>query len=416
MIIKILLKDGCYLARKVLEHKCFRRKRYMKHEPDTDEILNGIADFSDVRVVHVVRQYAPNIGGLEDVVRNLAAKQNGRFAGLKVVTLDRLFTDLSARLPGREIIDGIEVCRIPFRGSTRYPLAPSVLGEIKDADLVHVHAVDFFYDALALSRFWHRKTLVATTHGGFFHTARFARLKQVWFNSLTRLSSSQYSGIACCSQSDFDLFRKIAPRRTELIENGVDLEKFGEAASVEPRKTLLTLGRFSSNKRLNLLLDLMKSLSTSDDSWTLHVAGVESDLTKNDILSRAQSLGLGSQVYVHVGLSNQQLRDLIGQCSLFVSASDYEGFGLVLIEALSAGLIPVVHANQAFQSLSDSNPLIRLCDFEDVKKTAIAVDSALQDLLDDQSLRERAVQSVQRYGWPHTAKKYDDLYTRALRL
>lgn len=237
-----------------------------------------------------------------------------------------------------------------------------------------------------------------------FHTARFARLKQVWFNSLTRLSSSQYSGIACCSQSDFDLFRKIAPRRTELIENGVDLEKFGEAASVEPRKTLLTLGRFSSNKRLNLLLDLMKSLSTSDDSWTLHVAGVESDLTKNDILSRAQSLGLGSQVYVHVGLSNQQLRDLIGQCSLFVSASDYEGFGLVLIEALSAGLIPVVHANQAFQSLSDSNPLIRLCDFEDVKKTAIAVDSALQDLLSDQSLRERAVQSVQRYGWPHTAK------------
>lgn len=416
MIIKILLKDGCYLARKVLEHKCFRRKRYMKHEPDTDEILNGVADFSDVRVVHVVRQYAPNIGGLEDVVRNLAAKQNGRFAGLKVVTLDRLFTDLSARLPGREIIDGIEVCRIPFRGSTRYPLAPSVLGEIKNADLVHVHAVDFFYDALALSRFWHRKTLVATTHGGFFHTARFARLKQVWFNSLTRLSSSQYSGIACCSQSDFDLFRKIAPRRTELIENGVDLEKFGEAASVEPRKTLLTLGRFSTNKRLNLLLDLMKSLSTSEDNWTLHVAGVESDLTKNDILSRALSLGLGSQVYVHVGLSNQQLRDLIGQCSLFVSASDYEGFGLVLIEALSAGLIPVVHANQAFQSLSDSNPLIRLCDFEDAKKTASAVDSALQDLLSDQSLRERAVQSVQRYGWSYTAKKYDDLYTRALRL
>ncbi|MDN3721710.1 hypothetical protein QW131_27435 [Roseibium salinum] len=64
---------------------------------------------------------------------------------MKVITLDRLFADPGTILAGRERIDGVAVHRIPFRGSSRYPIAPSIVKEIMDADLVHVHAVDFFF-------------------------------------------------------------------------------------------------------------------------------------------------------------------------------------------------------------------------------------------------------------------------------
>jgi alpha-1,3-mannosyltransferase len=46
-------------------------------------------------------------------------------------------------------LDDIEIARIPYFGSSRYPIALSVLRHIKEADPVHVHAIDFFFDYFA---------------------------------------------------------------------------------------------------------------------------------------------------------------------------------------------------------------------------------------------------------------------------
>lgn len=119
-------------------------------------------------IVQVVRQYPPGRGGLEDVVSSLSRELLQRGFRVRVVTLDRLFSDPGKTLPAREVIDGVEVVRVPYRGSSRYPLAFSAFRHIRDADLVHVHGVDFFFDALALGRFLHGAPMVATTHGGFF--------------------------------------------------------------------------------------------------------------------------------------------------------------------------------------------------------------------------------------------------------
>jgi len=94
-----------------------------------------------------------------------------------------------------------------------------------------VHAVDFFFDALAWTRSFHRKPHVATTHGGFFHTQRNALLKRVGLNSGTRLSARQHDGVACCGANDFALFSPLPGARCRLIEIGVDLSRFGDAAS-----------------------------------------------------------------------------------------------------------------------------------------------------------------------------------------
>ena len=100
-------------------------------------------------VTHVVRQFLPNRGGLEDVVANLCRQLPPLGYRTRVVTLDRLFVDPETVLPAQETIEGIEVVRIPWRGSNRYPIAPQVFQHLADADLIHVHAVDFFFDALA---------------------------------------------------------------------------------------------------------------------------------------------------------------------------------------------------------------------------------------------------------------------------
>ena len=122
-------------------------------------------------IVHVVRQFHPGVGGLETVVRELASAQVKAGHRVRVVTLDRLFNVAAKqKLTARERLDGIDIVRVPYFGSSRYPLAFSALRHIKDADLVHVHAIDFFFDYLAWTKPLHGRKLVVSTHGGFFHT------------------------------------------------------------------------------------------------------------------------------------------------------------------------------------------------------------------------------------------------------
>src|SRR5215207_5886115 len=99
-----------------------------------------MAEWTPLRVVHVVRQFHPGIGGIENFVEQLATRQAAAGHRVRVATLDRIFDDpAERRLPAREEHRGVEVVRLPFTGSRRYPLAPRALAAVRGADLIHVH-------------------------------------------------------------------------------------------------------------------------------------------------------------------------------------------------------------------------------------------------------------------------------------
>ena len=75
-----------------------------------------------MRITHVTRQFTPAVGGLENVVHNLAKAQLKAGQRVKVITLNRDFAKPNIVLPTHEHIDGIEVVRVPYRGSHRYPI------------------------------------------------------------------------------------------------------------------------------------------------------------------------------------------------------------------------------------------------------------------------------------------------------
>lgn len=364
-----------------------------------------------LRIVHVTRQFHPNRGGLEDFVANLGREQVRTGSDVEIVTCDRLFTAPGRVLPASADLDGMRISRIPYRGSSRYPLAPGVLRSIGKADLVHVHAVDFFYDYLAWTRFIHRRPLVATTHGGFFHTRGSSVLKRLWFQGPTRLSSRLYDAVVAGSTPDARLFSRIAPDRVRVIENGVDLAKFAGAASPVPVKRMITLGRFSDNKRLDRALDVAAVLVARDPDWHLDIVGAESDWSRARLLDEAARRGIAAQVTVTTGLDDRGVAERLRRASVFVSASDYEGFGIALIEAMSAGLVPVVHPNDSFAELARRHDLIRLADFADSQAGADAVTAALADAAGP---RPDLARELSRYSWSAVARSYADVYDGAL--
>ncbi|UWM75183.1 glycosyltransferase family 4 protein [Rhizobium sp. WSM4643] len=361
-------------------------------------------------IVHVVRQFLPNRGGLEDVVANLARQTVRRGYRVRVVTLDSLFTTPEDKLPLREDIDGIEVVRIPWSGTSRYPLAPQVFRHLADADLVHVHAIDFFFDALAWGRLLHGKPMIVTTHGGFFHTRKYATIKKIWFQTLTRASAMAYRRVVCCSASDLKQFSEIVPDSL-LIENGADIGKFADTASRRAKRRIVTIGRFSVNKRLDHLLDAMAMLKTRDPEWHLDIIGAESDLNRADVEGAIESRHLSGRVTLHVSPENDTIRRVIAEASIFASASEYEGFGLVALEAMSAGLLPVLNANDAFTTLAARHPVLMLADFTNPETAATAIESAHETLSrQPDTVRAELLDAARGYSWDIVAGRYIDLY------
>lgn len=383
--------------------------------PVPSKSLSSSSSGTGPLAVQVVRQYLPNRGGLEEVVANLATQLRKHGYRVRVVTLDRRFTALDERLPATEIIDGVEIVRIPFSGSTRYPIAPQVFRHIGDADVVHVHAIDFFFDALAWTRLLHGKPMVATTHGGFFHTDKHAGLKTVWFNTATRLSSLAYRRLIGCSAQDTRTFQTIAGSRVIQIDNGVDTRKFADAGSRQAVRNIVTLGRFSINKRLDNLLGATRKLVDRSAKWHLDIVGVPGDLSEAELRRMIAERGLSDRVDVHIGLSNQEIRTVLGRNSLFASASDYEGFGLVAVEAMSAGLLPVLNANTAYRDLASKHPEIRICDFADSDQAAAAIEAAHDTpLVDAEHYRLSAMRAAGSYSWDQVAEHYVDVYREVL--
>ncbi|MBY5366180.1 glycosyltransferase family 4 protein [Rhizobium leguminosarum] len=361
-------------------------------------------------IVHVVRQFLPNRGGLEDVVANLARQTVRRGYRVRVVTLDSLFTTPEDKLPLREDIDGIEVVRIPWSGTSRYPLAPQVFRHLADADLVHVHAIDFFFDALAWGRLLHGKPMIVTTHGGFFHTRKYATIKKIWFQTLTRASAMAYRRVVCCSASDLKQFSEIVPDSL-LIENGADIGKFADTASRRAKRRIVTIGRFSVNKRLDHLLDAMAMLKTRDPEWHLDIIGAESDLNRADVEGAIESRLLSGRVTLHVSPENDTIRRVIAEASIFASASEYEGFGLVALEAMSAGLLPVLNANDAFTTLAARHPVLMLVDFTNPETAATAFETAHETLSrQPETVRAELLDAARSYSWDIVAGRYIDLY------
>jgi alpha-1,3-mannosyltransferase len=369
-----------------------------------------------MRIIHVVRQFHPAVGGLETVVLELAREQVRAGHSVRVITLNRLFKATNETLlPADEIVNGIEVVRIPFIGSSRYPIAPAVLWHLGKADIVHVHGIDFFFDFLAWTKPIHHRTLVVSSHGGFFHTESLRSLKRFYFTTVTRLSLHFYAAIIAVSQSDQALFCRIRKRGMVCIENGVDLNKYANAASEVPRKAIITHGRLASNKRLDKLISLLAELRRIDKHWTLKVAGRPWDISVADLEVVCDEAGVKDAVHIVAAPSDETIRQLMKSCSLFASASEYEGFGISAVEAMSAGLFPILSPIRPYIALLSSRGVGRIVEFDDPPSAVDEVISAWKDFANDyDEIKSRIKKAAARYDWRSVSDEYEGVYRDVL--
>lgn len=364
----------------------------------------------------MVRQFHPGIGGMENFVEQLATCQAADGHIVRVATLDRIFDDPAKRvLPSQERWRGIDIVRFPYSGSHRYPLAPRLLKALKGADIVHVHGVDFFADYLAATRAIHRKPLVLTTHGGFFHTGFATRLKEIYLATVTRTSLSQYAAVIACSAEDERLFGKVAGSRLTMIPNPVDIDKF-EGVADRSSDTIIYFGRLAPNKEVPALIDWFAGLAKLEPRSRLILAGKPMGVDPHLLRDQATKLGLADRIELHDTPSDDELRQLIARSGTYVCASSYEGFGLAAVEAASAGLFPVLSNIPPFADTIERLGYGMLVDFADPagRDESYRLFQAARAAFPKQIDNARVRAAVSPFAWSAAVPRFDAIYRKVL--
>jgi glycosyltransferase involved in cell wall biosynthesis len=307
-------------------------------------------------------------------------------------------------------------------------------------DIIHLHTLKRMGGIVRTVAKWRKIPYVITLHGGYFNISASEishREKQLengyeWGKILGFLFGSRQvmddaSAIITLSQEEYDKAYEKYGEKVHYLSNGVDIKTFskGDVHAFKRKyniaasdKMILCSARIDTQKNQLLLLEVFAALCKSDDTLHLVLLGADSD--QNYFMSLQTFIieqDLASKVTFVSDLTpkDQLLVDAYKGAEMLVLPSRHEPFGMVILEAWSAG-IPVVASltGGIGKIISDEkNGLL----FENGEFTKLY--SQMERLLHDQTLKEKIIQNasidVKQYDWAHIANDLDKIYKSALK-
>lgn len=216
-------------------------------------------------------------------------------------------------------------------------------------------------------------------------------------------------GLVTMTKGAMEQFPSEQRARSWVIPNEANLPTSLRKKSGQ--KILAAVGRLVPQKGFDLLLEAFAGISGSHPDWSLVIWGDGPERARLE--AKRDELGLHGRVHLPGVTERPGL--WIESAGVFVLSSRYEGWGIVLLEAMAAGL-PVVSFDCRF------GPREMITDEEDGLLVANgdinALSVALSRLLDDGSLRRRlggaAAISARRFTHPRVMAGWDQVVQSAL--
>lgn len=378
-----------------------------------------------MRIVLLPSAYAPAVGGVEELTKCLARNLTATGHTVEVWTIRH-----PRSLPAVDRVEGTTVRRfslplpagkldkaIAFApGATRALMQTGRALRAFSPDVLHVQcfsANGVYASALSLL---FGVPLVVTLQGETVMDDHDIYERSASLRLGLRLGLRRARTVTACSQFVLDdATRRFGPARHRgfVIPNGVETAEPGPMAPVELPFTrfVLGLGRVVEKKGFDLLIDAFAAIARNHPQVGLVVGG--DGAARPDLLARAKAHGLADRVSLPGTLSRGQVAWAMHNATAFVLPSRIEPFGIVVLEALRAGLPAIVSARGgAPEIVRDGKEGLVVDPFN-----RDAVGAALDRVLNDAQLRSQLSEAgrlrATRYAWGHITDQYLAAYKRA---
>lgn len=127
------------------------------------------------------------------------------------------------------------------------------------------------------------------------------------------------------------------------IPNVIPIDEINQVESVKKKDVsiirICNVANLNKNKRHDRLIKAFHSVLSKFNNLELQIAGDGPE--RLNLKTLVKELNIEDKVFFHGSISRNEVFKLMKSCDIFALTSDYETFGVVLIEAMACGL-PVI--------------------------------------------------------------------------
>lgn len=224
----------------------------------------------------------------------------------------------------------------------------------------------------------------------------------IWTNRLEH-AIKKFSAFVVLTQRDAEAWSNI--RQAVVIPNSIPF--WPEQASLCTNKNIISVGRLNEQKGFERLIEAWSYIACQHSDWKLYIYGngeLESFLNLF-----IQDRNVSDSLFIINPVKN--IIDKYLESSIYIMSSRFEGFGMVLVEAMTCG-VPVI----AFDCPHGPADLITegedgfLVENGNIQKLA----EKISYLIVNESLRikmgQKARENIKRYGQDQIMQKWIDLF------
>lgn len=325
--------------------------------------------------------YPPHIGGIATHTFNL--KRELEKQGIKVYVLTY------GRASGKRIRGTFVTKRL--RGLS-FLISASISGYLfarrKGIDLIHAHylvppgIVGVFLKLLL------RKPLIVSAHGSDVYT------HNSFLKFLSKLVFKFSDALISNSRATKERLKELGGKNIYVIYNGVDFEKFRPLNM--KREAITYIGSLEPVKNLGFLFEALRGFD--EKVW---IVGDGSERKRLEELARELSLKVKFW-----GFRNDTCK-ILNKSKLLVLPSKFEGFGMVLLEAMACDTPVLGRRTFGISEILDSRNGIL---FESKGELRVGIENVLIDEKLRDSLIKNGRKTIKKFSWRESAKKVLEVY------
>jgi phosphatidylinositol alpha-mannosyltransferase len=279
-------------------------------------------------------------------------------------------------------------------------------------DIIHVHEPEVpVLGAQIASRA--NCPIIATFHATFPDTAM-GRTIELFRIPYSRSIFKNLAAMTAVSEGAARFVKEWSGQEVKIVPNYIDLGLYGKAkAKKKDGNTILYIGRLEKRKGVRYLLEAFAELATRDKKVKLVIAGDGSERYKlEDWIERYEV----PRVKFLGAVSEKEKLKLLGKAAVFCSPAIYgESFGVVLLEAMAAGVPTVAGDNPGYASVMKDRGLLSLVNPKDISDFSRRLELFLRDEGIRTTWLNWANEYVQQFDSKPVIDQYEDVFSQVAR-
>jgi glycogen(starch) synthase len=385
-----------------------------------------------MNILQLCIRFPPAPGGAENHVYHISKELIRRGHDLQVFTSD-LYTEVPfVRIENPSpIYKGVPVKRFKahsLKGEMHYVFIPFMLRTLlkENRDMIHTHSYGYYQTTSgAFAKKLRDTPLIITPH---FHPPwsmwggeSRKRLRKIYDRLFGKSVIRAPDIVICHSKNEQELLSNFSlpEEKIRIIPAGIDFNRFQTVPSPDyfrdfyniTDRIVLFVGRLASNKGLEHLMDAMPQIISQFKDTTLVLIG-EDEGERKMLEERAERLGIKNRVVFTGYITDDELfKSAYSACDVFVLPSEYEAFGLVLLEAMACEKPCVATNVGGVPEVIEKGETGALVEYGKSDQLA----NAIIDLLGDDSKRKNMGKSGRErvkanFTWPKIVDQLEGIY------